>query len=178
MSLGFSTLIAPALVVDEQSRVLILGASSGKTSARKGQHYAGHGNVFWNVLGKILGFQPDLAYSDRIDRLRKCGIAIWNVCGVASRSASSYRAEVAYPNDFAALFKSHPAIDTILFNGVEAERIYGHRVLPRLHCSAYNMTSLILPSTSPLHSKISFEEKRAQWLAAFERAKITPKFTE
>lgn len=157
----------PAAVADEQSRTLILGASSGKSSALEAQHYAGHGNVFWQVMGDILGFSPKLPYLQRIARLRNRGIAIWNVYGMGFNAR-------AFPvvNDFVLFFKSHPRIALILFNGKEAGRVYNHRVRPRLPNAQFGIRSLVLPSTNPLHSSISYVDKLSEWRAAFDRERF------
>jgi hypoxanthine-DNA glycosylase len=166
MAPGFSILSRPAPVADELSRILILGASAGVTSSRVGEHYAGRGNVFWRVVGEIFGFSPELPYSQRVALLQERGIALWNVCGVASRRASSSRAAIACPNDFGAFFEKHPAIDLILFNGVEAKSIYNHQVRHLLPNRSFGLRFEVMPSTSPLYSRMSYAEKRFRWSAA------------
>jgi hypoxanthine-DNA glycosylase len=141
--------------------VLILGTFSGWSSALQNEHYAGHGNVFWRILGSILGFSPEAPYAQRVAHLLKSGIALWNVCAEYSLVTS--------PNDFAAFFAIHPEIDLILFNGTQARGIYNHQVLPRLTSGWQGVPFEVLPSTSPLYSAMSFDEKLAVWSAALER---------
>lgn len=147
-------------VADERSRVLILSVSSGWTSAQKNEYYAGRGNAFWRILGSILKFSPEAPYTQRVARLLKSGIALWNVCAEPIHAAS--------PNDFAAFFELHPGIDLIFFNGTQPRGIYNHRVLPYLPFRWNGVPFEVLPSTSPLYSAISFDEKLAGWSAALE----------
>lgn len=154
---------APGPVIDERSRVLILGTSSGWTSAVQNEYYAGHGNVFWRIFGEILGFSSDLPYDQRIAHLLKREIALWNVCSMPNYIG------VFSPNDFAAFFEFHPRIERILFNGTMARKIYNRRVLPYLMFRWHGVSSEVPPSTSPLFHAVSFDEKLSRWRTALER---------
>jgi G:T/U-mismatch repair DNA glycosylase len=57
----------------------------------------------------------------------------------------------------------HPFIGTIFFNGAKAESIYRREVLPTLSEPARSLTLVRLPSTSPAHAGMTFEEKRKAW---------------
>lgn len=161
MAASPSTICAPGPVVDEHSRVLILGTFSGWNSARRNEFYACSGNVFWRILGSILGFSPGTAYAQRAAHLLKSGVALWNVCVGPSGDTST--------NDFGKFFELHPGIDLILFNGTQARGIYNRRVLPYLTFRWHGVPFEVLPSTSPLYSGMSFDEKLARWRAALER---------
>jgi hypoxanthine-DNA glycosylase len=151
-------------VVDEHSRVLILGTFSGWNSAQRNEYYACSGNVFWRILGSILGFPSGAPYAHRVAHLLKSGIALWNVCVGPSLVTSV--------NDFTGFFGLHPGIDLILFNGTQARGIYNHRVLPYLTFRWHGVSFEVLPSTSPLYSAMSFDEKLARWRAAFDRGQV------
>lgn len=155
------TICAPGPVADERSRVLILGTFSGWNSARRNEYYACSGNVFWRIMGSILGFPSSAPYAQRIARLLRSRIALWNVCVGPSR--------VTLTNDFTGFFDLHPGIDLIFFNGTQARGIYNCRVLRYLTFRWHGVPFEVLPSTSPLFSAMSFDEKLARWRAAFER---------
>jgi double-stranded uracil-DNA glycosylase len=123
-------------------------------------------------MAEFLRFSPELPYAQRVDFLKKNGIALWNVCGVASRRVSSIRAMMACPNDFAGFLALHTGIRLVLFNGVEAKRIYNHQVRVRLPNTLYCINSECLPSTSPRCCAISYEQKLSEWSAALTRANL------
>jgi G:T/U-mismatch repair DNA glycosylase len=74
MTHGLLVSNVPQPVADEHSCILILNPSSGKTSARRNEHYAGHGDVFWRVMAEFLRFSPELPYAQRVDFLKKNGM--------------------------------------------------------------------------------------------------------
>ena len=41
-------------VVDDHTRLLILGSLPGDASIRQGEYYAHRGNAFWHLLGDVL----------------------------------------------------------------------------------------------------------------------------
>ncbi|MEI7781699.1 MAG: hypothetical protein WCJ18_07220, partial [Planctomycetota bacterium] len=63
--------------------------------------YYGHGrNQFWTLLGLILGFDPSAPYDERVSRLERAGIALWDVIAACEREGSldqDIRAELANP---------------------------------------------------------------------------------
>lgn len=101
----------PGPVIDEHSRVLILGTSADLTSALKGEHYSGHGNIFWRVIGEVFNFSPEIPYDRRVAILLRREIALWNVSGLVG----SGRDAATVVNDFASFFQLYPNIDSIFF---------------------------------------------------------------
>ena len=58
-------------IASTTSRVLILGTMPSKVSLRARQYYAHPQNLFWRIIGGILGFDPASPYtlgSPRFDR--------------------------------------------------------------------------------------------------------------
>ena len=152
-------------VVDRRARVLILGSFPSAASLAAGQYYAHPQNQFWRVLGAVIE-RPlkEMDYSARIAAVQAAGIAIWDVyasCERAGSLDSAIRSPVA--NDIAALKKSAPALRRICFNGRTAAR--------RLReTEALGYQAVVLPSTSPAHAGMTFEEKLARWRAALDTA--------
>ena len=48
------------------ARVLILGTMPGRLSLRERQYYAHPQNLFWRIIGGILGFDPAIPYEARV----------------------------------------------------------------------------------------------------------------
>jgi len=156
-------------IANTHARILILGSLPGQVSLQQQQYYAHPHNAFWKIMGRLFGAGPELAYAERAQRLMQNEIALWDVCAAAQRPGSLDAAIVqasVVPNDFAAFIESHPHIVLICFNGGKAADLYRRLVLPGLpdtFCATHTET---LPSTSPAHAAMSFEDKLARWSAA------------
>jgi hypoxanthine-DNA glycosylase len=143
---------------------LILGSMPGVLSLRAGQYYAHPRNLFWRILGEILGFDPGMPYADKVMALASSGIALWDVLESCARAGSldaAIEKDSIIPNDFATFFARYPQVRRVYFNGSTAERCYRRLVLPLL--PAVSQVYQRLPSTSPAHATIPYEEKLAAW---------------
>ncbi|MGO9776384.1 MAG: DNA-deoxyinosine glycosylase [Terracidiphilus sp.] len=152
-------------VESPEARVLILGTLPSVKSLAAGEYYAHPRNCFWWIMGELVGATPDLPYADRLSRLRKSGIALWDVCRAAERAGSSdgnIRIETVEPNDFRAFLGAHSRIELICFNGQPAERLFRRKALPLL-AGLRPIPQRVLDSTSPACARISREEKQARW---------------
>ena len=157
-------------VVDARARVLVLGSMPGVASLDAHRYYAHPRNLFWPILGAIVGFDPALPYDDRIARLGDAGIALWDVAGECVRPGSldaRIEAGSVVPNDIAGLLAAHPGITRVRFNGAAAETLFRRHVLPPLD---HVPDLLRLPSTSPAHAAMGFEPKLAAWRAGLASA--------
>lgn len=154
-------------VSDSHATRLILGSMPGKESLRQQQYYAHPHNAFWKIMGEQCGARPALPYEQRLTALKHSGIALWDVLKSCERAGSldaHIRAEQA--NDFAAFFKDHPHITRVYFNGAKAEQsfrkfVLGQQDLPPLEYAR-------LPSTSPAHAGMRYEEKLMLWREALD----------
>jgi hypoxanthine-DNA glycosylase len=146
------------------SRVLILGTLPGAESLRRQQYYANPHNAFWRIMGALFGAGPDLPYEQRLEKLAGAGVALWDVCASATRPGSldANITEVA-PQDFAGFLADHPHIALIGFNGQPAARLFRRFVVPDLPEETRRIATHILPSTSPAHAAMRFEQKLALW---------------
>jgi double-stranded uracil-DNA glycosylase len=149
------------------SRVLILGTMPSKASLRARQYYAHPQNLFWRIIGGIVGFDPVIPYDTRVALVRSADLAIWDVlksCTRASSLDSDIDGATAVPNDIAAFLAAHPQIRRICFNGAKAEALYIKHVRPRL--GAYPDVQYVrLPSTSPANASLALTEKVRAWQA-------------
>ena len=153
-----------APIEDAAATVLILGSMPGKASLAADQYYAHPRNAFWPVMGKLLGFSPDLPYEERLKILRSSGIALWDVLGSCIRTSSldaHIEADSLIPNDFQAFFRQHPHITQVFFNGTKAEQCFMKYVLPTLKTNSLHYQRL--PSSSPANAGIPYEKKLLAW---------------
>jgi hypoxanthine-DNA glycosylase len=153
-------------VARRDARLLILGSLPGVRSIREQQYYAQPQNAFWRIMGELFGAGRELAYPERLRRLKERSIALWDVAAAAERpgslDSSIVHASVA-ANDFAAFFKTHRSIGLIGFNGAKAAELYRRHVLPRLDVRSASIEMRRLPSTSPAHAAMPYARKLKAW---------------
>lgn len=153
-------------VADGRARLLILGSMPGESSLRLQQYYGHRRNAFWPILGTLLGIPAGADYEACTRALRAHRIALWDVIAACERRGSldqAIRAESIRVNDFAAFFAAHSGIVRVVFNGSTAEREYRRRVLPALPGPQRAIALHRLPSTSPAHAGMRFDDKLAAW---------------
>jgi hypoxanthine-DNA glycosylase len=141
--------------------VLVLGSFPSTASLVAQQYYAHPQNQFWRILGEVIG-RPlkEMDYPARLAAVQAAGIAIWDVFATCERAGSLDSAiREAQPNDLRALRTVAPELRRICFNGrMAAKRI--------CEVEAFGFEAVVLPSTSPAHAGMSFEQKLAAWHAA------------
>lgn len=156
-----------APVSNADARVLILGSMPGKKSLKDNQYYALLRNDFWKIMGELVGASPDRAYEERLCILKSSGIALWDVLASCERGESSLdsdiRKEIA--NDFESFFKKHPHITRVFFNGSKAEQSFRKIVLEQDKQVLPPLKFYRLPSTSPAHAGMCYEDKLQDWRA-------------
>ncbi|WAT18994.1 DNA-deoxyinosine glycosylase [Aurantiacibacter sp. MUD11] len=150
-----------APVVDEHTRVLILGSLPGERSLAEQRYYAHPRNLFWQLVGEVIG--QDLAamgYEDRLSRLLRSGIGLWDVVGSGRRQGSLDSAiREVKANPLGELVEGLPQLRAVAFNGQKAATL-GQRLL------AERAPELLrLPSSSPAYAAMRREEKQKHWLA-------------
>jgi len=150
-------------VVNNNTRLIILGSLPGEESLRLQRYYANPRNNFWRIIFRIFNQPLMEPYDERISFLKSKGIGLWDVIHAAERIGSldsKIRNETA--NDFAALFRQYPDIKILIFNGRKAQKTFDKFVLRRQDLPE-NILLRYFPSTSPAHSRSSFEEKFIIW---------------
>jgi hypoxanthine-DNA glycosylase len=155
-----STLTGLAPVIARDTRILVLGSFPGAASLAAQQYYAHPRNQLWPLLSALVDEDlAALAYAERLPRLLAHGIGLWDVLGACQRSGSldsAIRAPAA--NDFARLRAACPGLATVGFNGQTSGRF-----APQFAAAGYR--TLVLPSSSPAHASMTFEQKLSAWRA-------------
>jgi len=151
-------------VVGRAPRVLLLGSLPGRASIAAGEYYAQRQNAFWRIAGAVCGAGPGLDYSTRLARLKRAGIALWDVLAAAEREGS-LDANIIHGtlelNDIAGLLRRHRGITVVAFNGQTAAAIFRRHIGPALRGAALEF--LTLPSTSPAHASMTRQQKQRRW---------------
>jgi double-stranded uracil-DNA glycosylase len=151
------------------ARLLILGSLPSVESLRQQQYYAHPRNAFWPIMGELFDAGWELPYTDRLQRLSVHGVMLWDVLHAAHRPGSldaaidPRRMEV---NDFSSLLKRHGALQMIAFNGATSEKLFLRHVRKPCGRQLDGVALVRLPSTSPAHAALSFEQKLAEWRTA------------
>jgi len=132
----------------------------GQRSLADQQYYAHPRNVFWRIMGELIGAGPDLSYEQRLQKLQKEHIALWDVLGSCERPGSldsDIRSESIEVNDFDRFFAAHDRIHHVFCNGGKAQQLFCRHV----HNSP--VEAIQLPSTSPAHAAMSYQDKLRHW---------------
>lgn len=152
-------------IVGERPVCLILGSMPSAVSLREQQYYGHSRNAFWPIMGSIFSFDANQPYTDRKRYLINNGVAVWDVLQSCQRegsldSAIQLDSEVA--NSFDLFFTRWPSIQSVLFNGQAAAKIF-KRHLPKIEQQFDYIEWQTLPSTSPAYASITFDQKRQAW---------------
>ena len=138
----------------------------GRASLAAQQYYAQPQNAFWRIMGSLLGAGPDLTYARRLTVLRDRGIALWDVlesCVRVGSLDSAIEQGSAKPNDLVRLLREQPTIRDVFFNGATAQALFERRVRTDADRLVPGVVYRRLPSTSPAHAAMPFEEKLERW---------------
>ncbi len=153
-------------VSNRHATVLILGSLPGRRSLEAQQYYAQPQNAFWRIMGEFFAAGPELPYEERTQRLMQRAIALWDVIASAER-AGSLDSSIVHSsvtvNDFRELFETHEKLELVCFNGAKAAELYERQVLPALDGDFAHIRYARLPSTSPAHAAMRYEEKLKRW---------------
>ncbi|MEE4218364.1 MAG: DNA-deoxyinosine glycosylase [Xanthomonadales bacterium] len=152
-------------VTRPDAKILILGSMPSRESLARQQYYAHPRNAFWPILCSLFSITAT-KYHERSQAVAERGVAIWDVlhdCVRPGSLDSDIDEKTAVTNDFQAFFNGHRQIAGVCFNGAKAESIYVKRVLPGLDDAAAKISRNRLPSTSPAHAGMNFEQKKAAW---------------
>jgi len=161
MSDSLLTGLAPVIASD--TRILILGSFPGAASLAAQQYYAHPRNQFWKLVGALVGEDLySLPYAERLPRLLAHRFGLWDVLAACEREGSldsAIRKPAA--NDFERLRKLCPALQTVGFNGQTSGKF-----APQFAGQGYR--TVVLPSSSPAHMALNFEQKFALWHALLD----------
>lgn len=148
-------------VVDDRTRLLLLGSLPGAKSLALQEYYGNRQNKFWELIGAVIGVDlRSLPYEARLETLLDHGIGLWDVIAEAERKGSldsNIRHESH--NALEDLVHALPSLRAVAFNGGTAARIGSKRLE-----SLRDRVALIdLPSSSPANT-VAFSIKLQAWM--------------
>lgn len=115
-------------------------------------------NQFWKLVGALVGEDLyGLPYDERLPRLLAQRFGLWDVLAACEREGSldsAIRKPAA--NDFERLRHLCPQLETVGFNGQASGKF-----APQFAEAGYR--TVVLPSSSPAHMALTFEQKLAVW---------------
>ncbi len=151
-----------APIVNDNTRILILGSLPGDASLKQQQYYAHPQNRFWHLLSLIIDTNlVDMPYPERLQTLLENHIGLWDVVAQANRRGSlDSQIRERADNDLLSLIKSLPELRTIAFNGATAYKI-GQQILSQQQS---DFQIINLPSSSPAYT-LAFALKAEKWMA-------------
>ncbi|MFC3158627.1 G/U mismatch-specific uracil-DNA glycosylase [Chryseobacterium arachidis] len=145
-------------IIDNNSKIIILGSIPGVKSLEKQQYYGHPQNKFWKIIFELFHEEFTEDYDKRIQVLKKNHIALWDVIDSCERKGSldsEIKNEEA--NQIEELLEKYPNIQAIFCNGGKS-----YKNLQKILGKNYKIPVFLLPSTSPLHT-VSFEKKLEEW---------------
>lgn len=147
-------------VVDDRTRILVLGSLPGERSLARQEYYGNGRNRFWTLMSEVIGLDLlPLDYASRLQALLANGIGLWDVVAEAKRAGSlDSQIRDHVENDLVGLIAGLPNLRTIAFNGGTAARL-GMKALGR-HAQCFLIVTL--PSSSPAHT-LAYAEKLMVW---------------
>lgn len=148
-------------IIDNNSKIIIIGTMPGVKSLEKQEYYGHERNSFWRIISSLFGHTTITEYSEKKTFLLEHHIALWDVLKACEREGSlDSNIKNPIPNDFEALFKKHPNIKAIYFNGDPAQKLFNRLVTKKM--GRLDIPQYRLPSTSPANA-IPFEQKLKYW---------------
>ncbi len=146
-------------VIDENSKVLILGSFPSVKSRLQGFYYGNKQNRFWKVLEKALNKRVPEDVSGRREFLLQNKIALWDVIEsscISGSMDSELNQNNSIPVDFDKVLKNFPNIKLIILNGKKALSVFEKF---NKNCQ---IKYICLPSTSPANARFDINT----WLNA------------
>ncbi|MBL7867356.1 MAG: DNA-deoxyinosine glycosylase [Flavobacterium lindanitolerans] len=154
-------------LVNQNSRILILGTMPGEKSLELQEYYGNKGNSFWKLLFTLFNRPLPKEYIEKKQLLEENNIALWDVLAYCERTGSldsNIKNEKA--NDFESFYKQYPNIKHVFFSSKNASNFYD-KYVGRKKDLQYS----ILPSPSGANASKSFLQKLEEWEAILEALK-------
>lgn len=145
-------------VYNSESKILILGSFPSVKSREENFYYAHPQNRFWKIISMIFDEEIPITIDDKISILLKNKIALWDVinsCEIYRSSDSTIKNVV--PNDISRIIYSSK-VNLVVLNGQTSGKYF-----QRFFNKSLEISSIILPSTSPANASFSIDALYQNW---------------
>ena len=144
-------------IINEDTRILILGSLPSDESIRKQQYYGNPGNDIWKLIREVIGEDiTALDYESKIQKLQEHKIGIWDVLFASERDGSmDSNINNEEINDFSNLKNVAPNLRLICFNGKKAGEFEDT-------FREYGIKTKVLPSSSGANRRYS-DKRIMEW---------------
>lgn len=144
-----STCKSFAPIVDEHSRILILGSMPGIKSLEQQEYYAHPQNRFWRLLALLLDEAVPQDYTAKQVLLHKYHLALWDTLGYCEREGSlDSNIKNEAPNAVVELAGELPHLQAVVCNGGKAgaafKKYFAKKCLSR--CNFFICRRQVLPT--------------------------------
>lgn len=149
-------------------RVLILGTLPSVQSLATKQYYGNPRNAFWLIIERLAGKKFSGPYSEKIETVKRLGIALWDVYCSAPREGSldsSIVKSAAVINDLSTYLAGESVVQLVACNGASAYNAFV-KAYDLEELEGKGISVVKLPSTSPAHAAMPFDDKWSAWNAA------------
>lgn len=149
-------------IINNNSKVLILGSMPGIKSLNEQQYYAHQQNRFWKLMGIFCNCKnlQNLNYQKKLQILLNNNFALWDIIEFCDREGSlDSNIQNEVPNDIPQLLNKYPNTKIICLNGNKAYTAFKKHfpmILRTYKC--YKM-----PSTSPANARYNLEKLYDAW---------------
>jgi double-stranded uracil-DNA glycosylase len=150
-------------ILDHNTRILFLGSFPSIASFEQAFYYAHQRNTFWPILEAVFNVRLETNEVKKAFCLER-GIGLWDVIGSCERSNSSdTNLKNCVPNDFEKLLREYPNIEVLAFTGKKSHDLFMKTF------KDLKVEKVLLPSTSPAHAAMKFEEKKKVYKSFIEK---------
>lgn len=138
----------------------------GVKSLQAQEYYAHPQNSFWKIIQSIYDEPACVTYQDKLSVLNKHKLAVWDVLQCCERKGSldsNIKPQNAVANNLIEFLTEHEFINKIYFNGQTAHNFFSKKIYKNKQSFFSNYSLTVLPSTSPAHASMKYEEKLGLW---------------
>lgn len=144
-------------ILFKDTEVLILGTFPSIKSFENDFYYAHPRNQFWKIMEAVTGY-PINNRDQKIWLLKASKFGLWDMIASCQRENSlDTSLENEEVNDIETLLEQYPSIKKIAFTGRKAQALY------QRHFSHLKIETTYLPSPSPAHAAMNFDQKVVQY---------------
>ena len=148
-------------IIDNESKILILGSMPGRKSLELQQYYAHPQNRFWRLLAQLLEEGVPQNYQEKQNMLLRQHIALWDTLAYCEREGSlDSDIKNEQPNAILPLLAEHKQLRAVFCNGGKAAAAFKKYFAKDLPAG---VAVYYLHSTSPANARMSLEALAAEW---------------